>query len=61
MYPLGQAVTAMRELAAARHIGKVVLRAPPNLPTPEVASRTGRWAVTGGTGALGALAGIGLE
>ena len=57
VYPLNGAVVAMRELAAARHIGKVVLQAAPCLPQPRKASGGGRWVVTGGTGALGALAG----
>ena len=57
LYPLGEAVTAMRELAAARHIGKVVLQIPASLPQPVRASEGGRWVITGGTGALGAIAG----
>ena len=51
------AVTAMRDLAAARHLGKVVLQAQSCLPHPETACADGRWVVSGGTGALGALAG----
>ena len=57
VYPRGEAVVAIRELAAARHIGKVVLQAAPCLPPPEKPSLAGRWVITGGTGALGSLAG----
>lgn len=52
-----EAVAALRELAAARHIGKIVLQAHDSLPQPLRASPDGRWIITGGTGALGALAG----
>lgn len=57
IYPLGEAVTAMRELAAARHIGKVVLRVESSLRLPDQRISPGRWMVTGGMGALGAAAG----
>ena len=48
----------MRELAAARHIGKLVLKAEPSLPKANDSKVSGRWIVTGGMGALGAMAGI---
>ena len=61
VYPLGDAVNAMRQLAAAKHIGKVVLQAPADLPlagsTAGSSPPRGRWVVSGGMGALGALAG----
>ena len=57
VYPLGDAVNAMRQLAAAKHIGKVVLQAPADLPPAGSDPPRGRWVVSGGMGALGALAG----
>ena len=57
VYPLGDAVNAMRQLAAAKHIGKVVLQAPADLPPAGSTPPSGRWVVSGGMGALGALAG----
>ncbi|MEZ4453137.1 MAG: SDR family NAD(P)-dependent oxidoreductase [Nannocystaceae bacterium] len=48
--PLARAPVAFRTMAAARHIGKIVLQAPRDLPLdPE-----GVYLVTGGTGGLGA-------
>ena len=50
-YPLGSAAAALRQLAAARHVGKVVVA-----DSSGGGSRSdGRWAISGGTGALGAL------
>lgn len=51
-YPLGSAAAAMRQLAAARHVGKVVVAD----SSGSESSSYGRWAISGGTGALGALA-----
>lgn len=45
---------ALRTLSAARHVGKVLAAAPAPLPGKE--GSAGTWLVTGGTGALGALA-----
>lgn len=50
-YPLGSAASALRQLAAARHVGKVVVA-----DSSDSGSRSdGRWTISGGTGALGAL------
>lgn len=46
----------MRQLAAAKHVGKIVLQ-PPESRVPAQTGSRGRWIVTGGMGALGALAG----
>lgn len=43
-------VTALRTLSAARHVGKVVVRRPPPLPT------NGNWVLTGAAGGLCQLA-----
>ena len=56
-YSLGSAALALRQLAAARHVGKIVA-ADPSIGS---SSRTGgasagRWVISGGSGALGALA-----
>jgi len=50
MHSLADASAAMRQLSAARHVGKVVARATPELRVPSTVS----WVITGGTGALGA-------
>ena len=47
-FSLGDVAAAMRQLSAARHIGKVVTHAPPRCSPP-----SGAWIITGGTGALG--------
>jgi acyl transferase domain-containing protein/acyl carrier protein len=46
-FPLAEAETAFRFMAQARHVGKLVLRAPPR------PGRPGSYLVTGGLGALG--------
>ena len=56
-YPICSAAEAMRQLAAARHVGKVVLQGLLRLPSPASGPAHGRWVVTGGTGALGVLTG----
>ena len=48
------AAAALRQLAQAQHVGKVVVRLPP-AAGPTVAT-SGSWAITGGLGALGSLA-----
>lgn len=50
-YPLGSAAAALRQLAAARHVGKVVVAD----SSSNSSGSNGRWAISGGTGALGAL------
>lgn len=50
-YPMGSAAEALRQLAAAQHIGKVVVEAPAAAPC----KLPGRWLVLGGLGALGLL------
>ena len=54
VFPLQEAADALRQLSAAKHIGKVVVRVPRQLPTPEQAP-TGSWIISGGLGALGSL------
>ena len=54
MFPLHDAADALRQLSAAKHIGKVVVRVPCQLPAPEEAP-TGSWIISGGLGALGSL------
>lgn len=56
-FPLAEAPAALRQLAAAKHIGKVVVRVgharhADAHPAPE---GQGRWIVTGGLGGLGSL------
>ena len=51
---LQEAADALRQLSAAKHIGKVVVRVSCQLPAPEEAP-TGSWIVSGGLGALGFL------
>jgi hypothetical protein len=53
-YPLGSAPAALRQLAAARHVGKVVAGGASSDGAPSGGG--GRWLISGGTGALGALA-----
>ena len=53
-YSLGAAASALRQLAAARHVGKIVVAADP-LTTGSTRAVRGCWAVSGGLGALGAL------
>ena len=53
VFPIQEAPNALRQLSAAKHIGKVVVRVPSDLPTPEQAP--GRWIISGGLGALGSL------
>ena len=52
-HSLGDAASAFRQLSAARHIGKVVVEVPQQLPLQE--QRSGRWVISGGLGALGSL------
>ena len=47
--PLTRAPSAFRDMAAARHIGKLALQIPPDLPLDP----TGTYLVTGATGGLG--------
>ena len=53
VFPIQEAPDALRQLSAAKHIGKVVVRVPSALPMPEQAP--GRWIISGGLGALGSL------
>lgn len=58
-YGLADLAAALRTLAHARHSGKVVVEvaaAAPN-PNPGTLAPAGAWAVAGGLGALGGLAG----
>lgn len=61
-YSLGNTAGAMRQLSAARHIGKVILRGQRDhsdhagAGSSNAASERGAWVITGGTGALGAMA-----
>jgi hypothetical protein len=51
---------ALRAFSHARHVGKIVVKGPPAAAAPPEAAKTGMpeaWAVTGGLGALGQLAG----
>lgn len=50
-YPLGSAAASLRQLAAARHVGKVVAA-----DSSACSTAAGRWVISGGTGALGSLA-----
>ena len=54
VFPLQEAADALRQLSAAKHIGKVVVRVPCQLPAPEEAP-AGSWIISGGLGALGSL------
>ena len=49
VFPFADGVEALRLLASARTVGKLVLA----LPATEPAQLTGTWLITGGTGALG--------
>ena len=53
IFPIEEAPDALRQLSAAKHIGKVVVEVPGQLPAPRDAQ--GRWIVSGGLGALGTL------
>lgn len=53
-YSLGSAAAALRQLSAARHVGKVV--AADRSARTSAAADAGRWVISGGTGALGAAA-----
>ena len=53
VFPIEEAPDALRQLSAAKHIGKVVVEVPGLLPAPRGAQ--GRWIVSGGLGALGTL------
>lgn len=55
-YPLGSAVAALRQLSAARHVGKVVVADRGGGSGGSSGAAAGRWIISGGTGALGALA-----
>lgn len=62
VYPIKDAVNALRHLAAARHIGKVVLDVSSSSMTFSGVSRPkGRWVISGGLGALGAMSGWSLR
>ena len=54
VFPLQEAADALRQLSAAKHIGKVVVRVPCQLPAPEEAP-AGSWIISGGLGALGSM------
>lgn len=58
-HPLPHILTALKHLASARHIGKVVVATPPALPVEAAADQqqAPAWVVTGGLGALGVLTG----
>lgn len=58
-HPLSSAAAALRQLSAARHVGKVVVQNPAGSNAGGLAhmARKGRWVVTGGLGALGSLSG----
>lgn len=53
VYAMKDAAAALRQLAAAKHVGKIVVAAPEVLPAPIQAPA--RWLISGGTGALGSL------
>ena len=53
-YDFPDAIAAFRQFTHAQHIGKIVLRVPPPAETAQTAG--GSWTVSGGLGALGALA-----
>ena len=53
VFPIEEATDALRQLSAAKHIGKVVVEVSGQLPTCKGAQ--GRWIVSGGLGALGTL------
>ena len=57
---LSEAPAALRQLAAAKHIGKVVVQVAGQQGLAADRARkalSGRWMVTGGLGGLGSLAG----
>ena len=59
-WPLSEAPAALRQLSAAKHIGKVVVQVGSQRPAAIQRARQafgGAWAVTGGLGGLGSLAG----
>ncbi len=53
VFPIEEAPDALRQLSGAKHIGKVVVQVPNQLPAPKEAP--GRWIISGGLGALGTL------
>ncbi len=53
VFPIEEAPDALRQLSAAKHIGKVVVEVLRQLPALKDAQ--GRWVVSGGLGALGSL------
>lgn len=58
-YGLGSSAAALRQLAAARHVGKVVAAdstGPSSGSASSSGASAGRWVISGGTGALGAMA-----
>ena len=57
IFTLGAAPAALRQLAAAKHIGKVVVQVGPvgQNTAHKAAAERGRWIVTGGLGGLGSL------
>lgn len=57
VYNIRDTVSALRQLAAAKHIGKIVLDVGSNLLKVADPQTAGRWVISGGLGALGALSG----
>ena len=58
IFPLSAAPAALRQLAAAKHIGKVVVEvggAEDQRKSERKATEAGRWVITGGLGGLGSL------
>lgn len=55
-YTLGSSVAALRQLSAARHVGKVVVADRSDSSRGSNGAAAGHWIISGGTGALGALA-----
>ena len=55
-YGIGSATSALRQLSAARHVGKIVVADPSNGGSTKAGCSQGCWVISGGTGALGALA-----
>ncbi len=58
-HSLSNSAAALRQLSAARHVGKIVVQNPAggNAGGLVPQGRKGRWVVTGGLGALGSLSG----
>lgn len=56
VYNFSAITTALRQFSHARHVGKIVVRVPPAAAVTGAARTSEAWAVTGGLGALGAIA-----